>query len=111
MRVVWGRGLCLGTVPPEKTSLCAQTADLTRLDKTKWIVPEAGGWWVCSNTRLTPCLHASVFNQSREFCILVAVMPKILYHPEEVMYNYWAGETTNQLGEKRVRREPITAIT
>ena len=58
MREVWGRGLCLGTVPPEKTPLCAQTAVLTGLDETKWIVPEAGGWWVCSHTRLTPCLHA-----------------------------------------------------
>ena len=89
MREVWGKGLCLGKVPPEKTPLCARTANLTGVDKTKWIVPEARGWWVCSHTGLTPCLHASVFNQSREFCILVAVMPQILYHPEEVMYNCW----------------------
>ena len=95
MREVWGKGLCLGTVPPAKTSLCARTATLTGLDKTKWIVPEAGGWWVCSHTGLTPCLHASVFNQNREFCVLVAVMPKILYHSEEVMYTHWVRETTN----------------
>ena len=38
-------------------------------------------------------------------------MPKILYHPEEAMYEYWAKETIDQLGKNRVKREPITTIT
>ena len=67
--------------------------------------------WVCSHAGLTPCLHVSVFNQNREFCILVAVVPKILYHLEEVMYSYWTGEISNQLAGNRIKREPITAIT
>ena len=74
-------------------------------------MPEAAGWWVCSHTRLTPCLYALVFNPNREFCVLVTVMPKILYHPEEAMYDYWAKETIHQLGKNRVKREPITTIT
>ena len=73
-------------------------------------MPEAAGWWVCSHTGLTPCLYASVFNLNREFCVLVTVMPKILYHPEEAMYDYWAKETIDQLGKNRVKREPITTI-
>ena len=111
MREVWGKGLCVGKVPPEKSPLCTQSAELTELDKTKWIVPEAGGWWVCSHAGLTPCLHVSVFNQTREFCILVVVMPKILYYPEKVMYSYRTGEISNQLAGNRIKREPIMAIT
>ena len=110
MKEVWGRELCLGKVPLEKTPLCAQTVNLTELDQIKWIVPEAGGWWECSHTRLSPCLYALVFNPNREFCVLVTVMPKILYHPEEAMYDYWAKETIDQLGKNRVKREPITTI-
>ena len=33
-----------------------------------------------------PMFKCEGFNQSQEFCVLVAVMPKILYHSEEVMY-------------------------
>ena len=46
-----------------------------------------------------------VFNQSQEFCVLVAVMPKILYHSEEVMYSHWDQEMLRQ------KREPISVIT
>ena len=46
-----------------------------------------------------------VFNQSQEFCVSVAVIPKILYHSEEVMYSHWDQEMLRQ------KREPISAIT
>ena len=36
---------------------------------------------------------------------MVAVMPKILYHSEEVMYSHWDQEMLRQ------KREPISAIT
>ena len=70
-----------------------------------WVVPEVGVWWICSHTGLTPCLNVKVFNQSQEFCVLVAVMPKILYHSEEVMYSHWDQEMLRQ------KREPISVIT
>ena len=35
MRKVWGKGLCVGKVPPETSPLCTQSAELTELDKTK----------------------------------------------------------------------------
>lgn len=38
---------------------------------------------------------------------MVAVVPKITYHPEEVLYNFW-DQTPQLLGHKR---EPITTIT
>ena len=102
---VWGQGLCLSTVPRDKTPHCAQTIGNLRLHSKNWIVPEVGGWWICSHTGLTPCLNVKVFNQSQEFCVLVAVMPKILHHSEEVMYLHWDREMLRQ------KREPISVIT
>ena len=53
-----------------------------------------------------------VFNQSREFCVLVAVIPRILYHSEEVMYTHWDQKIASQPREMpRNKREPIMAIT
>ena len=54
---------------------------------------------------LTPCLNMKVFNLSQKFCVFVTVMPKILYHSEEVVYSHWAREVLRQ------KREPISAIT
>ena len=105
MNKVWRQGLCLGTVPRDKTPLCAQTISNLCLHGKNWIVPEVGGWWICSHTGLTPCLNVKVFNPSQEFYVLVAVMPKILYNSEEIMYSHW------DRGMLRQKREPISAIT
>ena len=43
-----------------------------------------------------PMFKCEGFNQSQEFCVLVAVMPKILYHSEEVMYSHWDREMLRQ---------------
>ena len=112
MEKVWGKGLRVGRVPPKNSPICAYTAKPTELTGIKWIIPEMGGWWICSSTGLTPCLHISIFNPKEEFCILVAVVPKILYHPEKIMYDYWAQkQTSSQMIQGRTKREPITAIT
>lgn len=103
---VWGLGTCLGTVPIDKQTLCSQTGDDTNFTNKTYVIPETG-WWVCSQTGLTHCLHLAVFNQSREFCVMVAVVPKITYHPEEVLYNFWDRDTP----APRHKREPVTAIT
>ena len=43
---------------------------------------------------------------------MVAVVPKILYHPKKIMYDYWAQkQTPSQMIQGRTKREPITAIT
>ena len=103
-RRVWGQGLCLGTVPHDKTPLCAQTIGNLCLHGKNWILPEVGGWWICSHTGLTPCLNVKVLTRVKN-SVLVAVMPKILYHSEEVMYLHWDREMLRQ------KREPISAIT
>ena len=91
----------------DKQTLCAQTGDDTNFANKTYVIPDTGGCWVCSQTGLTPCLHLAVFNQSREFCVMVAVVPKITYHPEEVLYNFWDRNTP----APRHKREPVTAIT
>ena len=62
---------------------------------------------------LTPCLHSSIFDPKEEFCVMVAVMPKILYRPEKAIYDYWAPKLTLNPPKKtyKVKREPLTAIT
>lgn len=72
----------------------------------KWVIPETGGWWICSRTGLTPCVSLRVVNSNTEFCIQVLVVPRILYHSEESMYMHWSTEN-----HKIQKREPITAIT
>ena len=91
----------------DKQTLCTQTGDDTNFANKTYVIPDTGGWWVCSQTGLTPCLHLAVFNQSREFCVMVAVVPKITYYPEEVLYNFWDQNTP----APRHKREPVTAIT
>ena len=94
MREVWGKGLCMGKMPPDRSSLCALTVELMSLPVARWSIPQMGGWWVCSHTGLTPCVHSCIFDPKKEFCVMVAVIPKILYRPEEAVYDYWAHKLT-----------------
>ena len=105
MTEVWGSGTCLGTVPTDKQTLCAQSGNGTNFTNKTYVIPKVRGWWMCSQTGLTPCLHLAVFNQSTEFCVMVVIIPKITYHPEEVLYNFWDTPAPRQ------KREPVTAIT
>jgi hypothetical protein len=85
------QGTCLGKVPREKQGLCA-TIDNNPVwgRDVRWIIPKGNGWWICSQSGLTPCLLTKVFNNSKEFCVLVAVLPPIIYHSEESLYSYWS---------------------
>lgn len=80
LQMVTGTGLCLGHVPASHQSLCntsyhpAQTA--------LYVIPPEIGWWNCS-TGLTPCTHLGVPNMSRDFYILVQLVPRLVYHPYE----------------------------
>ena len=109
MREVWGKGLCMGKVLSERSPLCAHVVEPTDLPIARWLIPWMGGWWVCSHTGLTPCLHSSIFDPKKKFCVMVAVIPKILYRPEEAVYDYWAHKLTlNQQKELiKLRESPL----
>ncbi|XP_075855812.1 negative regulator of P-body association isoform X1 [Microcebus murinus] len=111
LQSVLGKGTCLGTVPPSHAQLCAEgNRTVDRSEGTKWVIPGPSGWWICSQTGLTPCLSLSIFNGSKDYCIMVLVFPKIIYHTEETMYEGIVGRrVTNLIFERK--REPITAIT
>uniref|UniRef100_A0A8C6DFM5 Envelope glycoprotein n=1 Tax=Moschus moschiferus TaxID=68415 RepID=A0A8C6DFM5_MOSMO len=100
-------GTCLIKVSQNKQGLCASiNSTPSWKSNSKWLIPKSDGWWICTRTGLTPCLSTLVFNASKEFCVLVTVMPRILYHPEESMYSHWSKGTS-----ERSKREAITALT
>jgi hypothetical protein len=104
---VSSQGTCLGKVPVGKQDLCAVVENNpTWGNGIKWVIPKGNGWWICSQSGLTPCLSTNVFNGYKEFSVLVAVLPRIIYHSEESLYSYWNTGT----GEKK-KREPISALT
>lgn len=51
-----------------------------------------------------PCIHLTVLNLSKDFCILVQLVPKLLYHSDEEMLDRWDGGY-------RAKRKPIAALT
>uniref|UniRef100_A0A8C4UKF7 Envelope protein n=1 Tax=Falco tinnunculus TaxID=100819 RepID=A0A8C4UKF7_FALTI len=108
MSAIRGEGTCLGQVKRSWVSLCAYNISQQPFSgNVKWIIPEEGGWWICSRKGLVPCVSLELFNNITDFCIQVLVMPRILYHPSEDTYAHWE----KQPSPVRVKREPITAIT
>lgn len=94
-----GPGLCIGTPPPSHRHLCNQTQSVSRTDTSHYLVPSPDGWWAC-NTGLTPCVSTNVFDSSRDFCVMVQLLPRVYYHPS----SYLEEEYTN----KRSKREPVS---
>lgn len=60
-----------------------------------------GTYWACS-TGLTPCVHAGVFNQTRDYCVLVQVWPRITYHSDESVLQFFESPL------HRAKREPVS---
>lgn len=101
LQSVSGQGLCLGSPPSKYQSLCNQTISLSSPD---YHIPPQEGWWACS-TGLTPCTHGQVLKKTKGFCVLVQLLPRILYHPEEEIYQQYTGEV------RRTKREPVSTLT
>ncbi|KAK1338205.1 hypothetical protein QTO34_001319, partial [Cnephaeus nilssonii] len=74
---VSGHGTCLGTVPTNR------------------------GWWACS-TGLTPCVSSSVFNTAKDYCVLVQLVPRVIYHEAGSF------EAEFNLRPRKQKREPIS---
>lgn len=103
---VTGKGRCLGTVPRSKQHLCNKTVQGPSGRQADWLLPAENAKWVCSQTGVTPCLSTKVFDWTKEFCIQVIVVPRVIYHPESFMYNSQASSLHHIQ-----KREPFTALT
>nr|XP_045016608.1 TIMELESS-interacting protein isoform X1 [Jaculus jaculus]XP_045016609.1 TIMELESS-interacting protein isoform X1 [Jaculus jaculus]XP_045016611.1 TIMELESS-interacting protein isoform X1 [Jaculus jaculus] len=98
---VFGRGLCIGKVPPTHQHLCNSSVTLNQTEINKYLVPGDNLWWAC-NTGLTPCVSTMAFDQSKHFCVMVQLVPRIYYHPEEVVIDEYDYRPT------RLKREPVS---
>ena len=68
---VTGQGLCIGNVPQTYQHLCNSTDSIKTIE---YLVPPQENWWACS-TGLAPCIHGQVLNDSKDFCVLVLLVP------------------------------------
>lgn len=75
---VSGRGFCIGRVPSRWSKNCNQTLQ-TLPAGDYYLKPPTEGWWVY-NTGISPCLSGLAFNNSDEFCIMVQIVPRVLYY-------------------------------
>uniref|UniRef100_A0A8C0BBW6 Envelope glycoprotein n=1 Tax=Buteo japonicus TaxID=224669 RepID=A0A8C0BBW6_9AVES len=105
MSQVSGKGKCIGNVPKDKRHLCT-TIHKSREITAEWLIPADNTKWICSQTGVTPCISLKVFNCITEYCIQVAVIPRLIYHPEDFIYDY---QTTQ--AHHIQKREPFTALT
>uniref|UniRef100_A0A8D0FNG3 Envelope glycoprotein n=1 Tax=Strix occidentalis caurina TaxID=311401 RepID=A0A8D0FNG3_STROC len=106
MQHVKGTGTCIGTVPKRKRKLCKNTLVAPNSIQGKWLIPSPGARWICSKTGLTPCITLDVFDSSSEYCVQVIVLPRVLYHRENDVF-----EQVEKIGHRIVKREPLSAIT
>uniref|UniRef100_A0A8D2DZK1 Envelope protein n=1 Tax=Sciurus vulgaris TaxID=55149 RepID=A0A8D2DZK1_SCIVU len=98
---VSGQGTYLGTVPANRRHLCNQTIESPQTTTNYYLVPPVGGWWACS-TGLTPCVSSSVFNTTKDYCVLVQLVPRVIYHEAgsfKAEFDLWP---------RRQKREPIS---
>ncbi|NWU13102.1 ENV1 protein, partial [Cephalopterus ornatus] len=88
-----------------KQHLC-NTTRKSRGITAEWLIPADNTEWICSQTEVTPCISLKVFNWTTEYCIQVAVIPRLIYHPKDFVYEY---QTTQ--AHHIQKREPFTALT
>ena len=97
---VTGRGLCIGNVPQTYQHLCKS---INSTVTNKYRVPPQDNWWACS-TGLAPCVHRQVLNNSKDFCVLVLLVPRLFYHSNNKIL-------PKLEASHRSKREPVSALT
>lgn len=99
LAAVRGRGTCVGKIPPEHMHLCSQ--NLTINNTEQYVIPPQDAWWACASG-ITPCIHPGALNRSADYCVMVHLIPRLIYHPYEDLMSYWEG------GLRRTKREPVS---
>uniref|UniRef100_A0A8D2B6A5 Envelope protein n=1 Tax=Sciurus vulgaris TaxID=55149 RepID=A0A8D2B6A5_SCIVU len=98
---VSGQGTCLGTVPADHKHLCNRIIESPQTTTNYYLIPPVGGWWACS-TGLTPCVASSVFNTTKDYCVLIQLIPRVIYHEAGSF------EAEFDLQPRRQKREPVS---
>lgn len=95
---VSGLGLCVvgSDTPTQYTHLCNQT---TSPDKdSSYLLPQNDTWWICLDG-LSPCLATEAFStDSSDFCVLVQLVPQLVYYPSEEIFHLWDQSHDSSLG-------------
>uniref|UniRef100_A0A8D1P0R9 Envelope glycoprotein n=1 Tax=Sus scrofa TaxID=9823 RepID=A0A8D1P0R9_PIG len=98
---VSGKGTYIGRVPPSHQHLCNHTEAFNRTSESQYLVPGYDRWWAC-NTGLTPCVSTLVFDQTKGFCVMVQIVPRVYYHPEKAALDKY------DYKYNRPKRKPIS---
>lgn len=87
---VSGQGLCLRNIPSIHQVLCKATKKIHA--GNYYLAAPTDNYWAC-NTGLTPCISATVLDQSSDYCVLVEIWPKVTYHEPEYIYSHFEKQT------------------
>lgn len=97
---VSGVGTCIGKPPKAYQHLCNNTVHMEKNGTNYYLNPGIDKWWAC-NTGLTPCISTAVFNETNDYCVLIQLVPRVLYHPTNTLEDIYDGRI-------RHKREPVT---
>ncbi|NXM74341.1 ENV1 protein, partial [Serilophus lunatus] len=90
-----------------KKHFCSNKTSLENTLRADWLIPADNTKWICSKTGVTPCVSLKVLGSNNEYCIQVMIIPRVIYHPEEFVFDH-----QSLLAYHRIqKREPITALT
>lgn len=65
-------------------------------------MPPPDGWWACASG-ITACVNLKLLNdtQKSEYCILVQLVPRLIYHPYEELLDAWDPDKNSLIRPKR----------
>lgn len=95
---VSGLGLCVvgSDIPTQYTHLCNRTISPDK--DSSYLLPQNDTWWICLDG-LSPCLATEAFStDSSDFCVLVQLVPQLVYYPSEKIFHLWDQSHDSSLG-------------
>uniref|UniRef100_A0A8C0BM46 Envelope protein n=1 Tax=Buteo japonicus TaxID=224669 RepID=A0A8C0BM46_9AVES len=112
MQQIMGKGKCVGRIPIEKQHLCLNPNGQIRIQRpAQWLIPTNNAKWVCSKTGITSCISLEYLQSTKEFCVQIMIVPRIIYHSESYSSKLKEAMNSVSLEHYLVKREPITALT
>ncbi|KAF0879880.1 ENV1 protein, partial [Crocuta crocuta] len=103
LQSVTAQDLCPGHVPATHQHLCDRT---DQISSPGYLIPPKQGWWACT-TGLTPCVHGTILHNTKTFCVLAQLVPRILYHTDEELFQ----AIIDAKPSKWTKHEPFTTLT